>query len=60
MKVVKLIKATNILNLNSRENKWQTILKESNNKLFELIFKNNIKKFEYYEKSVVQDLRLMY
>ena len=42
MKVVKLIKATNILNMNSRENMWQTILKESNNSLFEQIFKNDI------------------
>ena len=56
MKVVKLIKATNILNMNSRENMWQTILKESNNSLFEQIFKNGIEKFEYYEKSVVQGL----
>ena len=56
MKVVKLIKARNILNMNSRENMWQTILKESNNSLFEQIFKSDIEKFEYYEKSAVQGL----
>ena len=56
MKVVKLVKATNTLHVNSRENMWQTILKESNNYLFELIFNNDIEKFEYYEKSVVQRL----
>ena len=56
MKVVKLIRATNILNMNSRENMWQTILKESNNNLFEQKFKNDVEKFEYYEKSVVQGL----
>ena len=56
VKVVKLIKVTNILHMNSRENMWQTILKESNNDLFEQIFKNDIKKFEYYEKNIVQGL----
>ena len=56
MKVVKLVKATNTLHVNSRENMWQTILKESNNYLFELIFNNDIEKFEYYEKSLVQRL----
>ena len=48
MKVVKLVKATNTLHVNSRENMWQTILKESNNYLFELMFNNDIEKFEYY------------
>lgn len=56
MKVVELIKATNILHMNSRENMWQTILKESNNNLFEEIFKNDIEKFEYYEQNIVQGL----
>lgn len=42
--------------MNSRENMWQTILKESNNNLFEEIFKNDIEKFEYYEKNIVQGL----
>ena len=56
MKVVELIKATNTLHMNSRENMWQTILKESNNNLFEEIFKNDIEKFEYYEKNIVQGL----
>ena len=56
MKVVKLIKATNILNMISRENMWQTILKESNNNLFEKIFKNDIENFEYFEQSVLHGL----
>ena len=56
MKVVKLIKATNILNMISRENMWQTILKESNNNLFEKILKNDIENFEYFEKSVLHGL----
>ena len=52
MKMVELVKATNIMHVNPRENIWQTILKESNNYLFEQIFNNGIEKFEYYEKSV--------
>ena len=56
MNVVELVKETNILHMNSRENMWQTILKESNNYLFELIFNNDIEKFEYYEKTLVQGL----
>ena len=34
----------------------ETILKEWNNYLFEQIFNNDIEKFEYYEKRVVQGL----
>ena len=56
MKVVELIKATNILHINSKENMWQIILKESNNNLFEQILKNDSENFEYYEKSLVQGL----
>ena len=42
--------------MNSNENMLQTILKESNKNLLEQIFKNDMEKFEYYEKSVVQGL----
>ena len=42
--------------MNSREKKRQTISKDSNNNLFEQIFRNDIEKFDSYEKSVAQGL----